>query len=56
MKFGEIEVLEQKGLTEMPQEAASAWHGAMGDILGASYVPAGNPLKALIIFLLLNKL
>ena len=49
MKFGEIEIIEQKGLTEMPQEAASAWHGAMGDILGASYVPiayvGGQPVK-----------
>lgn len=49
MKFGEIEILEQKGLTEMPQEAASAWHGAMGEILGASYTPiayvGGQPVK-----------
>lgn len=39
MNFGEIEIVEQKGLTSMPQKAASAWGGAMGKIVGADYVP-----------------
>lgn len=49
MKFGEVEIIEQQELTSMPQEAASAWHGAMGNILGASYKPiayvGGQPVK-----------
>lgn len=49
MKFGEIDIIEQQGLTSMPQEAASAWHGAMGEIVGAEYVPllyvGGQPVK-----------
>lgn len=48
MKFGEIEILDQKGLTEMPQGAASAW-GAMEGFLSASYKPliyvGGQPVK-----------
>lgn len=49
MKFGEIDILEQKGMTSMPQEAASAWHGALGGIVGAEYEPliyvGGQPVK-----------
>lgn len=49
MKFGEIEVLEQTELTTMPQEAASAWTGAMGEIVGNEYKPiayiGGQPVK-----------
>ena len=36
--FGKIEFEEFKGLTEMPQKAASAW-GAVDGIVGASYKP-----------------
>ena len=49
MKFGEVEIIEQQDLTSMPQEAASAWTGAMGDIVGAQYKPiayiGGQPVK-----------
>ena len=37
--FGSIEILEQKGLTTMPQEAASAWIAIEGGIVGAGYKP-----------------
>ena len=36
--FGGIEIIEQKGLSEMPQRAASAWT-AMNTLLGATYKP-----------------
>ena len=49
MKFGEIEVLEQKEMTDFPQEAASAWQGATNDYIGATYKPllyvGGQPVK-----------
>ena len=49
MKFGEIEVLEQKEMTDFTQEAASAWHGATNDYIGATYKPllyvGGQPVK-----------
>ena len=51
MKFGEIEIIDQPEGLRMPQEAASAWHGAFGtgEILGASYKAityvGGQPVK-----------
>ena len=36
--FGGIEIIEQKGLSEMPQRAASAW-SVMSNLVGASYKP-----------------
>lgn len=49
MKFGTVEIIDQKELTEMPQEAASAWCAVMDDILGAAYKPllyvGGQPVK-----------
>lgn len=49
MKFGAVEVIEQKEMTEMPQEAASAWHGATSEYVGATYKPllyvGGQPVK-----------
>ncbi len=48
MKFGEIEIIEQKEMTEFTQEAASAWN-AIGDIVGTQYKPllyiGGQPVK-----------
>ena len=48
MKFGEIEIIEQKEMTEYTQEAASAWN-AINDIVGAQYKPllyiGGQPVK-----------
>ena len=38
--FGGIEIIEQKGMSEMPQRAASAWSGAIeGKLIGATYKP-----------------
>lgn len=49
MKFGAVEVLEQKEMTDFPQEAASAWHGATCEYVGATYKPllyvGGQPVK-----------
>lgn len=49
MKFGAIEVVEQKEMTDFSQEAASAWFAVMGDICGAQYKPVayvgGQPVK-----------
>ena len=39
MKLGQIEMEEYKGLTEMPQKAASAWVAVEGGIVGAGYKP-----------------
>ena len=39
MNVGSIEVIEQQGLTKMPQEAASAWAFFDGDMTGAGYKP-----------------
>ena len=36
--LGEVKIVEQKELTEMPQEAASAW-SAVNEIIGAMYKP-----------------
>lgn len=36
--FGEIELENFKGLSQMPQKAASAW-GAVEKLIGAKYVP-----------------
>lgn len=53
MKFGEIVIVDQPELTAMPQDAASAWHGGMGngEIVGASYKPTnyigGRPVKGI---------
>ena len=38
MNFGGIDVLEQQGLTKMPQEAATAW-SAIKELVGAKYKP-----------------
>lgn len=50
MRFGEIEVIDQKGMTAMPQEAASAWT-AMEGYVGADYKPliyvGGKPVKGI---------
>lgn len=38
--FGKIKLEEFKGLTAMPQKAASAWSGAgLENLVGASYKP-----------------
>ena len=37
--FGGIEIAEQKGLTSMPQDAASAWIAVEGAIVGCGYKP-----------------
>ena len=38
--FGKIKLEEFKGLTEMPQKAASAWSGAgFENLVGANYKP-----------------
>ena len=37
--FGGLTIAEQKGLTSMPQKAASAWIAVEGGIVGASYKP-----------------
>ncbi len=39
MNFGSIEVVEQQGLTKMPQKAASAWATFDGSMVGADYKP-----------------
>lgn len=36
--LGEIKILEQEGLTQLPQKAASAW-SVMSDIVGCNYKP-----------------
>ena len=36
--FGSIKVIEQQGLTKMPQPAATAWSAIEG-LVGASYKP-----------------
>ena len=52
MKFGEIEIIDQPEGLIMPQEAASAWHGAFGtgeNFGGPSYKAityvGGQPVK-----------
>ena len=37
--LGGIEIAEQKGLSSMPQKAASAWIAVDGGIVGADYKP-----------------
>lgn len=37
--FGGIEVIEQQGLTKMPQKAASAWASFDGTMTGVAYKP-----------------
>ena len=37
--FGQIELENFNGITTMPQHAASAWSGALEQIIGASYKP-----------------
>ena len=39
MELGGITLAEQKGLTAMPQKAASAWIAVEGGIVGAGYKP-----------------
>ena len=39
MRLGGIEIAEQKGLTTMPQKAASAWAALENGIVGAGYKP-----------------
>ena len=39
INFGGIEVIEQQGLTKMPQRAASAWSAFDGTMTGAGYKP-----------------
>ena len=39
MNLGSVEIIEQQGLTKMPQEAASAWSAFDGAIVGAGYKP-----------------
>ena len=39
MNLGAIEVVEQQGLTKMPQGAASAWSAFDGSMTGAGYKP-----------------
>ena len=39
LNFGAVEVLEQQGLTKMPQDAASAWSSFDGTMTGAGYKP-----------------
>ena len=39
MNVGSIAVVEQQGLTKMPQEAASAWSSFDGSMVGAAYKP-----------------
>lgn len=36
--LGDITILDQEGLTSLPQKAASAW-SVMNDIVGANYKP-----------------
>lgn len=36
--LGQIEIIEQPAMTDMPQKAASAW-SAMNDLIGAAYTP-----------------
>lgn len=38
INFGGIEVVEQQGITKMPQEAATAWSEIEG-LVGAKYKP-----------------
>lgn len=37
--LNEVEVVEQQEMTKMPQKAASAWSGALSELLGAKYRP-----------------
>lgn len=39
MMTGGIELAEQKGLTALPQRAASAWSAGINGICGADYKP-----------------
>lgn len=39
MAIGAVKLEQFEELTAMPQKAASAWTGALGDIVGASYKP-----------------
>ena len=48
LNFGAIEVLEQQGLTKMPQEAASAWSAFDGTMTGAGYKPIAYIGKQLV--------
>lgn len=50
MKFGEVDIIEQKAMTEFPQPAASAWAALEGaPLAGANYKPllyiGGQPVK-----------
>lgn len=37
--FGKINLVNFSGVTEMPQEVATAWHDAFADYVGVSYKP-----------------
>lgn len=37
--FGKINLVNFSGVTEMPQEVATAWHNAFEDYVGVSYKP-----------------
>lgn len=37
--LGSIELAEFKGLSKMPQKAATAWHAAFSGFVGANYEP-----------------
>ena len=36
--FGNIQIVEQKAMTKMPQQAASAW-AKVDELVGANYIP-----------------
>ena len=47
--FGSFTVIAQKGMTSMPQKAASAWDGAFAEgFTGASYKPIAYIGKQLV--------
>ncbi len=47
--LGNFTVIEQKGMTSMPQKAASAWDGAFAEgFTGASYKPIAYIGKQLV--------
>lgn len=37
--FGKINLVNFSGVTEMPQEVATAWHNAFEDYVGVGYKP-----------------
>lgn len=37
--FGKINLVNFSGVTEMPQEVATAWHDAVAEFVGVSYKP-----------------